>query len=329
MPLSSRHARSVLALSAALLATPEVGAQVKRSKAGADGSVAAGPESAGYTLHVVAVDLASVLTGVVVGATLDADAAHRPTDLGIAAATWYGLGAVAAPAVHYAHGNAGIGGASLGLRLLIPPLVSLFGFIGVCTSRGEFEAECRRDGLTGGALVGLLGVSALDAVVFAKPRPRVEPEESWYGWKLLTLDGAALLAGAYVAANPPRADSGERLDRQAAFWVPPYLIGLLGGPIIHATHGEWLSALGSLGLRGVVGPMAALPGLLGYCSTTGGVDECTSTGAQFGLVAGLIAVDLFDAFVLGREDVEVDERSAFTPTVSAGPGFIAVSGALP
>jgi len=75
--------------------------------------------------------------------------------------------------------------------------------------------------------------------------------------------------------------------------------------------------------------MAALPGLLGYCSCTGGVDDCTSTGAQFGLVAGLLAVDLFDALVMAREEVERGEGSAFMPTLSAGPGFIAVSGALP
>jgi hypothetical protein len=72
-----------------------------------------------------------------------------------------------------------------------------------------------------------------------------------------------------------------------------------------------------------------LPGVLGYCSTTGAVGDCIGTGAQLGLVAGLGAVDLFDALVLAREEVEPDERSAFTPTVSAGPGFIAVSGALP
>ena len=329
MALASRLAGSAFALSAALLATPDVGAQTKPSKTRADGSVAVETQSEGYALHIVATDLASVLTGVVIGATLDADAAHRPTDLGITAATWYGLGAVAAPAVHYAHGNGGIGGASLGLRLFIPPLVSLFGFIGVCTSRGEFEDDCRQDGLTGGALVGLLGVAALDAAVLANPRPRRKREEHWYGWKLLALDGAALLAGAYVAAKPPRADSGETLDRQVALWVPPYLIGLFGGPIIHATHGQWLRALGSFGLRGVVGPVAALPGLLGYCSATGGVEECTSTGAQFGLVAGLLAVDLFDALVLAREEVEQGQGSAFMPTLSAGPGFIAVSGALP
>jgi hypothetical protein len=327
MALSPCLAGSVLALSATLLAMPDASAQTKPSPSGAGAAVESKRE--GYALQVVAVDVASVLTGVLIGATLDADAAHRPADLGITAATWYGLGAVAAPAVHYAHGNAGIGGASLGMRLFIPPLVSLFGFVGVCTSRGEFEADCRQDGLTGGALVGMLGVAALDAAVFADPRPRVKREEHWYGWKLLTLDGAALLAGAYVAANPPRADNGERLDRQTALWVPPYLIGLFGGPIIHATHGQWLRALGSFGLRGVVGPMAALPGLLGYCSTTGGVDDCTSTGAQFGLVAGLLAVDLFDALVMAREEVERGEGSAFMPTLSAGPGFIAVSGALP
>lgn len=329
MALPSRLPWSALALSAALLATPDVGAQTKPSKSGADDSVAVATKSEGYALHVFAADLGSVLTGVVIGATLDADAAHRPTNLGITAATWYGLGALAAPAVHYAHGNGGIGGASLGMRLFIPPLVSLFGFVGVCVSRGEFEADCRRDGLTGGSLVGLAGVAALDALVFANPRPRVEREKHWYGWKLLALDGAGLLAGAYAAAKPPRADSGETIDRPVAFWVPPYLIGLFGGPIIHATHGQWLRALGSFGLRGVVGPVAALPGLLGYCSTTGGVDECTSTGAQFGIVAGLLAVDLFDALVLAREDVEPEAGSAFTPTVSAGPGFIAVSGALP
>lgn len=43
----------------------------------------------------------------------------------------------------------------------------------------------------------------------------------------------------------------------------------------------------------------------------------------------LLAIHLFDALVLARTDVDMEEESAFTPTVSAGPGFIAVSGALP
>jgi hypothetical protein len=163
----------------------------------------------------------------------------------------------------------------------------------------------------------------------ANPRPRVKRDEHWYGWKLLVLDGAALALGAYVAAKPPRAESGEKIDPEVALWVPDYVGGLFGGPIIHALEGEWLSALGSLGLRSLVGPMGALPGVMGYCSASGGVRGCASSGALFGLVGGLLAVDLFDALVLAHSDADVTEASRFMPIVSAGPGYIAISGALP
>ena len=92
---------------------------------------------------------------------------------------------------------------------------------------------------------------------------------------------------------------------------------------------EWLNAFGSLGLRSLVGPMGALPGVMGYCSASGGVEGCAGSGALFGLVGGLLAVDLFDALVLAHSDADVTGTSRFTPSVSAGPGYVAISGALP
>jgi hypothetical protein len=70
--------------------------------------------------------------------------------LGLTAGIWYGAGAIGAPSVHYAHGNVGLGLASFGLRTLVPPVSALFGLVGVCVGRGDFERDCVVDGSVGG-----------------------------------------------------------------------------------------------------------------------------------------------------------------------------------
>ena len=77
-----------------------------------------------------------------------------------------------------------------------------------------------------------------------------------------------------------------------------YLVGLVGGPTVHFVHGNWGTGFISLGARALIGPLGVVPGIAGYCAATGGVKNCSEDGALYGLVGGLVAVDLFDALVL-------------------------------
>lgn len=53
----------------------------------------------------------------------------------------------------------------------------------------------------------------------------------------------------------------------------------------------------------MAGPMFVVPGVAGYCAATAGVHDCSETGAVYGLLGGLVAVDLFDALVLVHDEV--------------------------
>lgn len=79
--------------------------------------------------------------------------------------------------------------------------------------------------------------------------PPLAKEKHWYGWQTLTTYGVAL------AAMPAAAALGA--DRGGGVVV---LIGAasytFSAPIVHAAHGRWLPALGSLGLRVVPSVLA-------------------------------------------------------------------------
>lgn len=281
-----------------------------------------------YGAQVLAVDGAGLLAGGIAAATLDFSPRHEPPKLGLVAGVWYGVGAVGAPAVHYAHGNVGLGLASLGFRTLIPPLTGVFGLVGVCVGRGDFERDCVVDGLVGGSLVGLAGAAAIDVGLLSwDPPPRKnEPERYWYGIQTLAIDAGTLGFGAYIASTAPRTKSGQKLHPALATWVGAWSLGLLGGPIVHFAHGRVGAGFGSFGLRALAGPIGALPGLMGYCAATAGVRGCTETGAAWGLVGGLVAVDLVDALVLAHEKVDVKKAAGQQVFVGVGPGTLNVGG---
>lgn len=321
-----------------LLIAPSVFAEPVRTAAASAASEPTAVENtpaAGrwYGGQVLLADAAGLTVGAALALGLAAEHEHRPSDLGLVGSAWYGVGAVAAPAVHFAHGQGGHGMASLALRALVPPVSGVLGLTVGCLGNGEFETSCRRSGVTGGTLVGLAAAAAYDASVLAYTdggaQEPAQRERSWYGWELLALDGALLLSGVVVAARGPRNDDGERLEPQLALWAPDYLFGLFGGPIVHAVHGEWLHSLASLGLRSFVGPLGAVAGLMGHCAAAAGVRGCSNTGATYGLLGGLLFVDLFDAFVLGYEELEPAEATKPKTSVSIAPGFIAISGTLP
>ncbi len=284
-----------------------------------------------YGWQILAADVAGIAAGSLLTTTLDFDEAERPPDLGLVAAAWYGVGALGAPAVHYAHGNGGEGAASLGMRLMIPPLSGFFGFVGTCLGRGDFEHDCVVDGYTTGSIVGLAGVAALDSAVLAWDRPTHEPrpDENWYGWQLIVMDGAALAGGAVLTARRPRSEAGEPVHPALGPWAADYVVGLVGGPVIHFTHGRWGTGFISLGARAIAGPMFVVAGVAGYCANTAGVHDCSKTGAAYGLLGGLVAVDLFDALVLANEEAERPDQASYAPYVGVGPGSLTVAGTFP
>jgi hypothetical protein len=289
------------------------------------------PSATWYGLETLAVDGAGLLAGGIATATLDFSPRHEPPKLGLMAGVWYGVGAVGAPAVHYAHGNTGLGMASLGFRALVPPVTGFFGLIGVCVGRGDFEHDCVVDGYVGGTIVGLASAAAVDAGLLAwDPPPRKdEPERNWYGAQILAVDAGTLAFGAYIASSEPRTKSGQKIHPGLATWVGAWSLGLLGGPIVHFVHGRVGAGFGSFGLRAIAGPLGAVPGLMGYCAATAGTRGCTETGAAWGLVGGLVAIDLLDALVLAHEKVDAKTASERQVFVGVGPGTLSVGGYLP
>src|SRR5688500_11890832 len=108
-------AAAPIAVLALTLVTPALADPAKKKPAESIGA----REGTWYGAHTLAVDGAGLLAGGIAAATLDFSPRHEPPKLGLAAGVWYGVGAVGAPAVHYAHGNVGLGMASLGFRTLI------------------------------------------------------------------------------------------------------------------------------------------------------------------------------------------------------------------
>jgi len=151
------------------------------------------------------------------------------------------------------------------------------------------------------------------------------PPKPWSGWQILMLDGLALTAGAALAARNPENEEGEDIHPALSPWAADCLAG---GPVIHFAHGRVGTGFISLGARTLVGPMFVLPGVAGYCAATAGVHNCSEIGAVYGLLGGLVAVDLFDALVLAHEDVEPNETASYAPYVQLGPGSVVVGGYL-
>lgn len=294
----------------------------------ADGDEGAREASASewYGWQLLVADGAGIALGV--GATQWAsfDEASKPPDAGLVGGVWYGVGAVAAPTIHYAHSRVGPGAASFGIRTLTPPIAGTLGMAANCLGQ-EFSDGCASHGFVVGSLVGLVGASAVDVAFLSSPVPEdTPPRRHWYGWQLLVMDGAAFASGAYLAING-RDANGRRPHAALSLWVPGYVVGFFGGPIVHFAHGQWGRGFASFGVRAGVGPLFALPGLMGYCSATGGTDGCTRTGALWGVTGGMLAAGLFDAFVFANETTD-SERARYAPSVVVGPGSIIVAGYL-
>jgi hypothetical protein len=283
-------------------------------------STTAKPPAARYPIHTLMVDFAGLALGVAVAQAREG----QPSRLGVIAGTWYGVGVVAAPAVHEAHGNWPVGLADLGLRALVPPLVGTLGLLGACLSKSDFDRKCVRDGWATGSLVGLAGAAAIDALFLAdeRHRPITYSGDGWYGHHILIVDAIGYGLGLYFAIGAPKTKSGSRIHPATAVWALGYPIGFIGAPIVHFSHGEVARGFGSLGIRLLVGPMGAVVGLMGYCAASGGARDCAAHGAQWGLLGGSLAASLFDAFVLAQDSDP--EKHSHAPHASVGLGSLSV-----
>lgn len=122
-------------------------------------------------------------------------------------------------------------------------------------------------------------------------------ESRWYGWQTLMVDGAAILIASDVS-------------------VPIYV---LGGPIVHWSHGNVGRGFGSLGLR-VGAPLLLAAAFVSGCDGDG--DMGCLGEALIGLLLGSGAAIAIDAAVIARDTVEVEDEVSFslgparvTPTV--------------
>jgi hypothetical protein len=133
---------------------------------------------------------------------------------------------------------------------------------------------------------------------------------SWYGSQTLATDAAAfaLLVSAAIAVAQKNDMAGEALVYTS---LGSYVVG---GPIVHAAHGNWGRAFGSFGLR-VAAPIlgAFLGAALENCS---GGDFCGVAGGVVGFAVGAGTAIALDAAVIARESVSVGP--AVTPVVVTG-----------
>lgn len=141
-------------------------------------------------------------------------------------------------------------------------------------------------------------------------RPAVGPDGAeaateWYGWQTLLADGAAVTFTVMAAKEP---DSTPFLMASAGTY-------LLGGPIVHAAHGNWGRAAGSLGLRLGLPLAGGLAGAaLAQCRQ--GEWFCGYAEVGMGTLIGIVAAVTIDASVLAREPVT--KAPALVPAVSVG-----------
>ena len=165
------------------------------------------------------------------------------------------------------------------------------------------------------------GVAAGQTLAAATETP-VATEEHWYGWQTMIADAGAVgltAAGFGIAAAA---------DGRSKAGVNVVYAGLgafvFGGPIVHAAHGHWAKAGGSLALRlglPVLLWAAAFSAGLGSCDDPDGGCGAEVLGAFAGLAGVVLAVWL-DAGLLARERVAAPVRSqpivAFTPLRDGG-----------
>lgn len=120
-------------------------------------------------------------------------------------------------------------------------------------------------------------------------QPRFREVQHWYGAETLAVDALSLLLAFSGLAMEP-------------LWVLGVAGYVLGGPIIHGTHGSFGRAAGSLALRVALPFVAVGAGMLIEDCSDGG-EYCGLTSLVIGIPVGMLAAIIVDASVLARETV--------------------------
>ena len=135
--------------------------------------------------------------------------------------------------------------------------------------------------------------------VYAPAKPE-KPQTTWYGWQTLIADGAAAgLLGLTILSS----------DGNAANVLGTLSFGtyLLGGPIVHWSHGHGWTGFGSLAARVGFPLGGALVGvLIGAAACGSSEDEfipCPVAFGAVGLLGGMVAAPVVDAAIIAREPV--------------------------
>jgi hypothetical protein len=141
----------------------------------------------------------------------------------------------------------------------------------------------------------------------------------WYGWQTLGTDGATLVSIAIFGGLGSVAHSDVLTGIGGATASVGYL---LGSPAVHAGHGQWALAAGSLGLR-VGAPIAGavggyLVGQLACPKHDDGDIPCPVATAEVGAISGLLTAVIVDAAVLAYEPTRPMATVRWTPNVSIG-----------
>jgi hypothetical protein len=173
----------------------------------------------------------------------------------------------------------------------------------------------------------------------APPPQAPAPDRHWYGWETLAVDGATLVIGGSVSfaglASSAYGGSSVGLVTGASILAGGYG---LGGPLVHAAHGHWGKAAGSLGTR-IGAPLVFA--LLGRATTPtdcqqGSCGVRTDRPMESGAILGIISAIVLDAAVFANEDVEPGAKRAaarssgleLAPSVNVGRdrGMVGVEG---
>jgi hypothetical protein len=98
---------------------------------------------------------------------------------------------------------------------------------------------------------------------------------------------------------------------------------LLGGPTVHAVHGRYGTALGSLGLRGA---LPALGFALGYtvaapCESSGSITSSCFFYGIIGMLGGAVSASAIDASLLSWESRPIERSASGRASLSASPTF--------
>jgi hypothetical protein len=174
------------------------------------------------------------------------------------------------------------------------------------------------------------------------PPPAPTSHPTWYGWQTLAADAASVVIVSFGLTRTETSTSGG-MDLLA----PVMIYGgagafVLGGPIVHAAHGRWTTAMGDLALRvgaplvaGVVGygiastqvtslpaycndPPAGFQGL-GCVLDQVGNDSIRAEGALIGAGTGALVASVLDAAVLAHAPTSPSPVERLQPTLTWSP----------